>query len=211
LSNRVRVKICGITRLEDAHAAIAAGADALGFVFYSPSPRFITPEAAAALIQQLPPFVTIVGLVVNPTVEYVNQLLHNVPLDLLQFHGEESPDFCQQFQFPWIKALSVKPHENVLEKINAYSQARAILLDTWHPDLKGGTGQSFEWSAVPQQSPKPIILAGGLTPNNVTTAIAIAHPYAVDVSGGVEISKGIKDAALINAFIAAINAGELAV
>lgn len=207
MSSRTRVKICGITRLEDAQAAMAAGADALGFVFYLPSPRFITPEAAASLIRQLPPFVSCVGLVVNPSANDVQQLLQTVPLDLLQFHGEETDAFCEQFGKPWIKALAMKPDEDMLALAGRYPHARALLLDAWHPDLKGGTGHTFDWSRIPSL-PKPFILAGGLNSANVAEAIAATHPFAVDVSGGVEQSKGIKSASLINSFIAAVNAGD---
>lgn len=207
LPHRVRVKVCGITRLEDAQAAIAAGVDALGFVFYPPSPRYISPAAAAALIKKLPPFVSVIGLVVNPTREEVEQLLATTPLDMLQFHGEETNDFCQQFNFPWIKAIAMKPDDSLSEKLQAYPQARAVLLDTWHPDLKGGTGQVFDWAQVPANLSKPVILAGGLTPQNVSDAITAVKPFAVDVSGGVEKAKGIKDTDLIEAFIAAVNAG----
>lgn len=207
MPSRVRTKICGITRLEDAQAAIAAGVDALGFNFYPPSPRYIAPATAAAMIRALPPFVTCVGLVVNPGVDEVAGLLEAVPLDLLQFHGEESDAFCEQFAFPWIKALAMKPGEDVMATIRQYPHARAILLDAWHPDLKGGTGQTFDWSRIPAAIGKPLILAGGLTPSNVAAAVAATRPYAVDVSGGVEEAKGIKDANLIEAFVASVNAG----
>lgn len=211
MSSRVRVKICGITRLEDALAAIAAGADALGFVFYPPSPRYISPEAAAAIIRKLPPFVSTVGLVVNPDAEELHNLLKALPLSHLQFHGEESNAFCVQFQQPWIKALAVKPDEDVLGMLAEYPDASGILLDAWHPDLKGGTGQAFDWKSFPRNSRQPLILAGGLNPANVAEAIRTTHPYAVDVSGGVELSKGIKSVELVNAFIAAVNAGAIAV
>lgn len=211
LPSHVRVKICGITRLEDAQAAIAAGADALGFVFYPPSPRYISPEQAAFIIHQLPPFVTTVGLVVNPSNEEVRELLRLLPLGLLQFHGEESEAFCSSFSHPWIKALAVKPGQDVVAEIAAYPGAAGILLDAWHPDLKGGTGQTFDWKGFPASAGKPLILAGGLTPDNVARAIQETQPYAVDVSGGVEEFKGIKSAALIDAFIAAVNAGAKAV
>lgn len=211
LSSRVRVKICGITRLEDARAAIAAGADALGFVFYPPSPRYIAPENAAAIIRELPPFVATVGLVVNPLREEVLHLLAAVPLSLLQFHGEESNEFCAQFQRPWIKALAIKPESDVVAMMAAHSGASGLLLDAWHPDLKGGTGQTFDWKHFPSTTQKPLILAGGLNPGNVADAIRTTRPYAVDVSGGVELSKGIKSAELINAFVAAVNAGAVVV
>ena len=211
LSSRVRVKICGITRLEDARVAIAAGADALGFVFYPPSPRYVAPAVAAAIIRELPPFVTMVGLVVNPLFEEVQQLLQTVPLSLLQFHGEESNAFCAQFRQPWIKALAIKPGSDIAALMAEHKDASGILLDAWHADLKGGTGQTFDWTTFPQTTSRPLILAGGLTPDNVAEAVRMTYPYAVDVSGGVEVGKGIKSAELINAFIAAVKAGAVTV
>lgn len=215
LSSRVRVKICGITRAEDAQAAIAAGADALGFVFFAKSPRYVAPEKAAAIIRALPPFVTAVGLVVDASADEIRALLQTVPLSLLQFHGDESNEFCAQFGKPWIKALTVKPDSDVAAGIAKHPGASGILLDAWHPDLKGGTGQTFDWRRFPQNTGKPLVLAGGLTPENVAEAITLTQPYAVDVSGGVEKidaaglpQKGIKDAAKIEAFIEAVNAGE---
>lgn len=207
MSNRIRIKICGITRNEDARAAVAAGADALGFVFYRPSPRFVEPATAAAIVRSLPPFVSSVGLFVNPAAADVRAVLAAVPLTLLQFHGEETDAFCAQFGLPWLKALAVKPARDVWAEIANHPRASGILLDAWHPDLKGGTGQTFEWARFPRDAGRPLILAGGLTPDNVAQAIAVTHPYAVDVSGGVETAKGIKDAALIKAFVDAVNAG----
>lgn len=214
MSSRVRVKICGITRAEDAHAAIAAGADALGFVFFAQSPRYVTPAVAAAIMRELPPFVTTVGLFVDAEAEVVRTLLQTVPLSLLQFHGDESNAFCAQFGRPWIKALNVKPDADVAADIARHPDASAILLDAWHPDLKGGTGQRFDWRRFPKDAGKPLVLAGGLTPDNVAEAVALTQPYAVDVSGGVEktdaaglLQKGIKDADKIKAFIKAVNAG----
>ncbi len=215
MSQRVRVKICGITRAADAQAAVAAGADALGFVFYAPSPRHITAEAAREIVLALPPFVSTVGLFVNATAQEVRAVLEYVPLSLLQFHGEEDQAFCQQFGRPWFKALAMKPGLDLAAKIAEYPQAAGILLDAWHPDLKGGTGEAFDWARFPQLCSKPLILAGGLTPANVAEAIAQTRPYAVDISGGVEAEdaagkplKGIKDASKIQAFIATVfNAG----
>lgn len=214
MPTRVRVKICGITRLEDARAAVAAGADALGFVLYPPSPRYIAPAAAAALMRALPPFVTPVALFVDPTVEEVRALLALAPNALLQFHGDESDAFCAQFGRPWIKALAVKAGNDTAAAIAAHPGAAGILLDAWHPDLKGGTGASFDWTRFPRSSGKSLILAGGLTPANVAEAVHLTRPYAVDVSGGVEalaadgsVQKGIKDAGLVEAFIAATHAG----
>ncbi|WP_107866569.1 phosphoribosylanthranilate isomerase [Agitococcus lubricus] len=205
LSYRTRVKICGITRLADALAAIELGADALGFVFYAPSPRAVTIAQAKAIIAALPPFVTTVGLFVDAEVTEVQQTLAEVPLSLLQFHGDEPQNYCQQFAKPWIKALSMQPDVDIHAKIAAYDQASAILLDAWHPQLKGGTGECFDWRHWPK-SQKPLILAGGLTPENVAEAIHLTQPYAVDVSGGVEASKGIKEFTLLQAFMAGVNA-----
>ena len=202
MSSRVRIKICGITRPEDAAAAVAAGADALGFVFYAPSPRHVSAEKAATIIRNLPPFVTTVGLFVNAGADEVRAVLDMAPLSLLQFHGDESNGFCAGFGRPWIKALAVKPDQDLPGVIAAYPDASGILLDAWHPDLRGGTGHTFDWASFPAQSGKPLILAGGLTPDNVRQAIRQTRPYAVDVSGGVEMAKGIKDARLIDAFVA---------
>lgn len=215
VSARVRIKICGITRPEDALAAVAAGADALGFVFYPPSPRFIAPEQAAAIVRRLPPFVTAVGLVVNPAAAEVRHLMQTVSLGLLQFHGEESNDFCAQFGLPWLKALPVRPDSDVEALLADYPDASGVLLDAWHPQLKGGTGQAFDWRRFPRHADIPLVLAGGLSPDNVADAIRLTRPYAVDVSGGVEAlagdgtpRKGIKDADLIKAFVAAVAAAE---
>ena len=205
MSYRTRVKICGITRVADALDAIALGADALGFVFYAPSPRAVTAEVVRDIVQQLPPFVTTVGLFVDASVEQVREVLAQVPLNLLQFHGDESAEYCQQFGVPWIKALRMEPDSDILAKIAEYPQAQGILLDAWHPHLKGGTGQTFDWRHWPH-SDKALILAGGLTPENVTEAIHFTKPYAVDVSGGVEASKGIKEFTLLQAFMAGVNA-----
>lgn len=211
---RVRVKICGITRPEDAQAAVAAGADALGFVLYPPSPRHIAPEAAAAIIRALPPFVTPVALFVDPAVEEVRALLALAPNVLLQFHGDESDAFCAQFGRPWIKALAVQPGVDMAAAIAAHPGAAGLLLDAWHPDLRGGTGASFDWTTFPREAGKPLVLAGGLTPDNVAAAVRLTRPYAVDVSGGVEargadgkVQKGIKDAGLVEAFVRAAHAG----
>lgn len=205
MSYRTRVKICGITRLTDALDAIRLGADALGFVFYQPSPRAVSIEQARSIIQQLPPFVTTVGLFVDASCEEVQQVLAQVPLNLLQFHGDEPESYCQQFAVPWIKALRMQPDVDIVAKIAEYPHANGILLDAWHPQLKGGTGESFDWRHWPQSN-KPLILAGGLTPENVTEAIHLTQAYAVDVSGGVEVSKGIKEFTLLQAFMAGVNA-----
>jgi phosphoribosylanthranilate isomerase len=197
----VRIKICGITRIEDALAAVAAGADAIGLVFYARSPRAVTPAQAKAIVAALPPFVTSVGLFVDMPRAELKQLLAEVPLDLLQFHGDESPEDCAGHGRPFIKALRVKPGDDVAAAIARYPEAAGILLDTYVPGTPGGTGEAFDWSLVPRDAAKPVVLAGGLTPDNVGDAVRQVRPYAVDVSGGVEASKGIKDAAKIKAFI----------
>ncbi|MDE3735165.1 MULTISPECIES: phosphoribosylanthranilate isomerase [Pseudomonas] len=197
----VRIKICGITRIDDALAAVAAGADAIGFVFYAKSPRAVTPAQARAIVAALPPFVTTVGLFVDMPRAELTQVLAEVPLDLLQFHGDESPEACAGYGRPYIKALRVKPGDDITAAISCYPEASGILLDTFVQGTPGGTGEAFDWSLVPQDAAKPLILAGGLTPENVGEAVRQVRPYAVDVSGGVEAGKGIKDAAKIQAFI----------
>ncbi|MFI8608306.1 phosphoribosylanthranilate isomerase [Pseudomonas sp. NPDC077649] len=200
----VRSKICGITRIEDALAAVAAGADAIGLVFYAKSPRAVSVEQAAAILQALPPFVTSVGLFVDMPRAELQALLQRLPLDLLQFHGDESPADCEGHGRPYIKALRVRPGEDVAAAMAPYAGARGILLDTFVEGVPGGTGATFDWSLIPRQAAKPIILAGGLEAGNVAAAIRQVRPYAVDVSGGVEASKGIKDAGKIRAFVQAV-------
>jgi phosphoribosylanthranilate isomerase len=200
----VRSKICGITRLEDALVAIEAGADAIGFVFYAKSPRAVTVEQARAIIAALPPFVTTVGLIVNMPRAELTELLTQVPLDLLQFHGDETAADCSGYGRPYIKALRVQAGDDVAAMIALYPEASGILLDTFVAGVPGGTGEAFDWSLVPPQPSKPIVLAGGLTAENVRAAIEQVQPYAVDVSGGVEQSKGIKSAEKVRAFIAAV-------
>jgi len=201
---RVRSKICGITRVEDALATVEAGADAIGLVFYAKSPRAVSVEQAAEIVQALPPFVTSVGLFVNMPREQLLAVLQQVPLDLLQFHGDESPAECEGYGRPYIKALRVRPGENVAAAMAPYAGARGILLDTFVEGVPGGTGAAFDWSLVPQGVARPIILAGGLEAHNVAAAIRQVRPYAVDVSGGVEASKGIKDAGKIRAFVKSV-------
>ena len=200
----VRSKICGITRIEDALAAAEAGADAIGFVFYAKSPRAVDVRQARAIIAELPPFVTTVGLFVNASRCELNEILEVVPLDLLQFHGDETPQDCEGYHRPWIKALRVRPGDDLEAACQLYAGARGILLDTYVAGVPGGTGEAFDWSLVPAHLSKPIILAGGLSADNVGQAIAQVRPYAVDVSGGVEQAKGIKDAAKIEAFMRAV-------
>ncbi len=199
----VRVKICGITRPEDACAAAEAGADAIGLVFYAKSPRAVTIEQAQAVLAALPPFVTTVGLFVDNDPAELHSILAAVPLDLLQFHGNESAEYCDSFARPYIKALRVRPGEDIAALVAAFPKAQGVLLDAFVEGLPGGTGESFDWSLVPRNLSKPLILAGGLNPGNVGEAVARVAPYAVDVSGGVEASKGIKDASKIAAFIRA--------
>ncbi|MBI6921370.1 MULTISPECIES: phosphoribosylanthranilate isomerase [Pseudomonas] len=202
--SNVRSKICGITRIEDALAAAEAGADAIGFVFYAKSPRAVDVRQAREIIAALPPFVTTVGLFVNASRCELNEILEVVPLDLLQFHGDETPQDCEGYHRPWIKALRVRPGDDLEAACQRYSGARGILLDTYVAGVPGGTGEAFDWSLVPERLSKPIILAGGLSADNVGQAIAQVRPYAVDVSGGVEQAKGIKDAAKIEAFMRAV-------
>ncbi|MFI8556558.1 phosphoribosylanthranilate isomerase [Pseudomonas putida] len=202
--SNVRSKICGITRIEDALAAADAGADAIGFVFYAKSPRAVDVRQARAIIAELPPFVTTVGLFVNASRCELNEILEVVPLDLLQFHGDETPADCEGFHRPWIKALRVRPGDDLEAACQLYGGAQGVLLDTYVAGVPGGTGEAFDWSLVPAGLSKPVILAGGLSAGNVGQAIAQVRPYAVDVSGGVEQSKGIKDAAKIDAFMRAV-------
>lgn len=200
----VRSKICGITRIEDALIAAEAGADAIGLVFYAKSPRAVSIQQARDIVAALPAFVTTVGLFVNASREKLNDVLAGVALDLLQFHGDESPAECESYQRPYIKALRVKPGDDIAQLAAPYAKARGILLDTYVPGVPGGTGAAFDWSLVPSGLLQPVILAGGLSAANVQAAIEQVRPYAVDVSGGVEAGKGIKDAAKIRAFMQAV-------
>ncbi len=196
-----RVKICGITVPEDGLEAARLGADAIGMVFYAKSPRAVDAEQAAKIVAALPPFVTTVGLFVNASVEEVSGVLAEVSLDLLQFHGDESPEYCVQFGRPYIKAIRMREGVDLSAELRRYSSGRGLLLDTYTPGVPGGTGESFDWDRVPENLASQIILAGGLTPDNVGEAIKQVRPYAVDVSGGVEASKGKKDAAKVAAFM----------
>ena len=200
---RTRIKICGITREEDLAAAVTAGADALGFVFYPPSPRHVTPQRAAQLLAHVPAFVTRVGLFVNEPAVVVRGVLAQVSLDLLQFHGDEDPAYCAGFGKPWIKAARVKAGFDLLEYATAFAGvpgACGLLLDA-HVEGYGGGGQTFDWSLIPQFLPLPVILSGGLHPGNVAEAVRAVRPWAVDVSSGVEAARGIKDAQKITDFI----------
>ena len=198
---RTRVKICGITRAQDAIKAVEFGADAIGLVFYDKSPRAVSIDDARSIIQKIPPFVSIVGLFVDPSPKDVAAVLHRVSLDLLQFHGDELPSECSAYGKPYIKAVKIREGVDIAAQINKYTTARGILLDTYDPKVPGGTGRVFDWSVIPRGLSKPIILAGGLTPENVWQAITKVRPFAVDVSGGVEADKGIKDIEKLSAFM----------
>ena len=209
---RTRAKICGITRVEEVHAVVNSGADAIGFVFYPLSPRSVSAEQASVLVQAIAPYVQVVGLFVNSSAREIQAILNTVALDILQFHGDESPEQCQsiaqQVGRRWYKAIQVKPGLDVVAEIQKYQQAgaSAVLLDAWHPELKGGTGHSFDWSSFPQLD-IPLILAGGLNPDNIEDAIHTTAAFAVDVSGGVESAKGIKDQQLIERFMQGVHRG----
>ena len=200
-----RIKICGITRVPDALAAAGCGADALGLVFHDKSPRYVTLQQAAQLAAAMPPFIKVVGLFVNASAQAVREILQHVPLDLLQFHGEEQPDFCAQFDRPYLKAIRVKAGVDLLQCAARYQGAQGLLLDAHVEGTHGGTGASFDWTMIPPDLPLPLILSGGLHAGNVAQAIKQVRPYAVDVSSGVEAGKGIKDAAKIAAFIKEVN------
>lgn len=205
---RTRVKICGITRAEDALAAIDAGADALGFVFYPKSPRAISIEQAANIMSILPPFVSKVGLFVNADTAEIRDVLASCPLDVLQFHGDESAAFCGSFAMPYMKALRMRDDLDLSAAVQSYSAASALLLDSYKPGLPGGTGESFDWQRIPSNLDIPVVLAGGLMPSNAGAAIAACHPYALDVSGGVELAPGIKCARKMTEFITAIRCAD---
>jgi phosphoribosylanthranilate isomerase len=202
---RTRVKICGITRVEDALIAVAQDADAIGLVFYPPSPRYVTPAKAAEIVNALPAFITVVALFVDASRADVEAVLSKVNIDLIQFHGQESADECRQYGKSYMKAIRVKSDTNLVQYMTEYSDAKALLLDTYAEGVPGGTGQVFDWTVIPKNLSKPIVLAGGLDAENVEQAIRQVKPYAVDVSGGVEFKKGIKDAAKIAAFMRGVS------
>lgn len=206
--SRTAIKICGLTRREDLLNAIDAGADAVGLVFYKPSPRYVNLARARDLARWVPPSVCMVGLFVNPTAEEVRTVLNAVPLDLLQFHGDEDEAFCRQFGRPYLKAARMAPGFDLLEYANRFPSAQALLLDAFVEGYGGG-GQTFDWSLIPTSLPLPVVLSGGLNPDNVTDAVHQVRPAGVDVSSGVEQSKGIKDAAKINAFIAGVKKADV--
>jgi phosphoribosylanthranilate isomerase len=206
---KTRIKICGITRVEDGSAAAEAGADAIGLVFYPKSPRYVRPEQAAKIVAALPPFVDVVALFVNATPEFVRETLAEVPISLLQFHGDESETWCRQFDRPYLKAARVRPDLDLVQYAASFPSAQALLLDAFVEGYGGG-GHAFDWSLIPEGGkglPRPIVLSGGLTTDNVTDAVRRVRPAAVDVSSGVELvggPKGIKDPARIAAFIAGV-------
>ena len=195
------IKICGITRTQDALTAAGCGANAIGLVFYAQSPRYVTPQRAAEIMRVLPPFVMSVGLFVDAVANEVTQTLAQARVDLLQFHGNEAPAYCRQFGVPYLKALRVRPGLDLLQYARDYHDAKALLLDAYVEGTHGGTGATFDWALIPKNLPLPVVLSGGLTPKNITAAIQAVRPWAVDVSSGVELQKGVKDAAKIAAFV----------
>ncbi|MDO8350261.1 MAG: phosphoribosylanthranilate isomerase [Gallionella sp.] len=206
----VRVKICGITRAEDALAVAMSGADAIGLVFYEKSPRHVSIGQAAKLAAVLPPFVTVVGLFVNASAETVREVLAAVPLDVLQFHGDESPQFCAQFNKPYLKAIRVKVGVDLLQCAARFHTAQGLLLDAHVEGIPGGTGACFDWTLIPEALPLPLILSGGLSVENVAAGIRQVRPYAVDVSSGVEVSKGIDTLKGINTLKGVKDAAKIA-
>ncbi|HMM55280.1 MAG TPA: phosphoribosylanthranilate isomerase [Candidatus Desulfobacillus sp.] len=207
MKRRTRIKICGITRPEDARAAVELGADAIGLVFYEASPRRVSIDQAWQIARVVPPFITLVGLFVNESKLAVRRALEALPIQLLQFHGEEEESYCRSFHAPYIKAARVKPGLDLLEYAASFPGAQGLLLDAWSEGYGGG-GKPFDWSLVPRQLPLPLILSGGLHPGNVADAIGRLRPWAVDVSSGVESARGIKDAARMAAFIAGARDGD---
>jgi phosphoribosylanthranilate isomerase len=198
---RTRVKICGITRVEDARSATEHGADAIGLVFFEGSPRHVSLKQAGRITASIAPFVTVVGLFVDASPSVIRRVLEHLPLGMLQFHGHEANDDCNRYGLPFIKSVAMKPDTDLHEQIRTYPDAGGILLDAWQPQTHGGGGQAFDWTRVPHDLAVPVILAGGLTAANIATAIRQVRPYAVDVSSGVESSRGIKSAGMISAFM----------
>jgi phosphoribosylanthranilate isomerase len=204
---RTRVKICGITSRQDAQLAVRHGADALGLVFYPPSPRCVSVEAARDIVAGLPPFVCVVGLFVNPSREEIGAVLGAVRIDLIQFHGSECPDYCAEHGRPYIKAIRMRPDVDLHAEQARYATASGLLLDAYRPGVPGGTGEAFDWSRIPADLAGSVILAGGLMPDNVADAVRQVRPYAVDVSGGVEREKGMKDPEKIARFMRGVTLG----
>lgn len=203
-----KVKFCGITNLDDAITACQLGVDALGFVFYSKSSRFISPNEANEIIQKLPPFISTVGLFVNQSKLEVEEAIKACPVNLLQFHGDEDEFFCNQYNLPYIKAISMKSDINLLKCIEDFDSAKALLLDSYSEDTRGGSGKVFDWKSIPLNPSKPFIVAGGLNPINIKILLELIGPYGVDVSSGIESRKGLKDYQLMKEFILGVtNAG----
>jgi len=202
---RTRVKICGFTRVDDAVQAAVLGVDAIGLVFYPPSPRHVDIETAAAICKSIPAFVSTVALFVDAEPEYIREVLGRVPVDCLQFHGDEQAADCRLYRRRYIKAVRMQPATDMDRLEKEYDDAAGLLLDAWHPGVKGGTGSGFDWDLIPKSCSLPIILAGGLTAENAGQAIRTVKPYALDVSSGVETAKGVKDAAKMTAFIRITN------
>jgi len=206
--SHTRIKICGITRARDALAAAELGADAIGLVFYPRSPRAVNAATALQILAEVPPFLSVVALFVDEPASAVDRILSQVPVDTLQFHGDESPGFCNRFGRPWLKALRVREGVDVAAAVRDYAAARAILLDSWQEGVPGGTGRTFDWNLAPTALPRPVVLAGGLDDGNVGEAVRRVRPAAVDVSGGVESAPGVKDREKIRRFIAAVRAAD---
>lgn len=203
-----RIKICGITRVEDALAAAQLGAHAIGLVFFAGSPRAVTPQQARDIIAALPPFVVPVGLFVNADVQAVRATIAAAPVQLLQFHGDETPHYCAGFGLPYLRAVRVRPGVDLLQYAREFHAARGLLLDAYVDGVHGGTGATFDWSLIPRDLPVPVVLSGGLHAENVTEAVRRVRPWAVDVSSGVESAKGIKDVRKMAAFMTGVrNAG----
>ena len=207
---KTRIKICGLTREEDVDAAVAAGADAIGFVFYPPSPRYVAPQRAAELARRIPPFVDVVGLFVNEAPEVVHSTCDALPINVLQFHGDEGEAYCRQFARPYLRAARVRPGLDLVEFARSFSDARGLLLDAFVEGYGGG-GHVFDWTLIPPDLPGFLVLSGGLTATNVGDAIRRVRPAAVDVSSGVEAGKGVKDHDKIAAFVAAVRAADSAI
>jgi len=205
---RTRVKICGFTQVQDAVDAANLGVDAIGLVFYPPSPRNVSIEKAVEIVKALPAFVTVVALFVDETETRIREVLNNVAIDCIQFHGDETVQQCRLYNKPYMKAIRMKPELDVMALAEEYSDASALLLDAYHPGVKGGSGSKFDWDLIPNNCSLPVILAGGLQMDNAKQAVQSVKPYALDVSSGVESSKGIKDVAKMAAFIQAINEGD---
>ena len=218
MTQRTRIKLCGLYRAQDVQAAATAGADAIGLVFYPPSPRHVSAQQAASLLAELPPFISSVGLFVNASLDEIKQTLRIAPLSMLQFHGDETPAQCAQaaetVARPFLRAIRIRPDtttQDLLESAQSYRASSplfaGLLLDTWS-DAYGGTGKVFDWSLIPEEIAHQAVLSGGLNVQNVTDAVRRIRPHAVDVSSGIEASKGVKDAALMQAFVNAVRAGD---